>query len=163
MPSTQQPSSRRFLVHAEEAALETLASELPDGVESTPLADADGLVVELPDAGDDPRSTWQSLVERLATADWVSPIVVDGDDQPHLPTGEITVRFDRPPTDEELKGFADAQGLELSRRNEFIAEQASFRPRDRRLTYLPDVVDRLLEEQDVSKAWLNTRSQYRRT
>ena len=56
----------------------------------------------------------------------------------------------------------ESNGLELRSRNEFVAEQVSFRPRDQRGTYLPDLVDKLQGEHAVGAAWLNTRSIYKR-
>lgn len=161
MASSQLPSPRHFLVHGPRpldeggslAGLDAGSTERGDDDRATVIEDA---------SQDDPRATWSRLLDRFPDADWVSPLVLDEADEQHLPTGDVTVRFRQPPSDEELERFAGTHRLELRRRNEFVPVQASFRPRDLRRTYLPDLVTQLVAEGDVSKAWLNTRSRYRR-
>lgn len=74
----------------------------------------------------------------------------------------MTVRFERAPSDSELAAFCQAHGLHRCRRNEFVAEQASFSPADARATYLPDLVAALQRASGVVTAWGNTVSRYRR-
>ncbi len=160
MASSQLPSPREFLVHVREGSAADAAVDLPEGATSAPMDDG-SILVELEDAGD-PRATWGRLLEHLGSADWISPVVLDGTEEPHFPTGDITVRFEAPLSDTALHGFAESNGLEFRERNEFIAEQVSFRPRDPRGTYLPDLVERLRDDGAVANAWLNTKSAYRR-
>lgn len=159
---SQLPSARQFLVHAEPGTLDELAASLPEGVDMTVLADEGVILIELKSVAADPHATWIKLMESLRDADWASPVVLDDSEEAHLPTGDVTVRFREAPSATQLKHFAKAHRLELRRRNEFIDEQVAFRPSDLRGTYLPDLVSRLLTEEGVSKAWLNTKSHYRR-
>jgi hypothetical protein len=94
--------------------------------------------------------------------DWAAPVLVDESGSERLPTGEVTVRFARDPSDNELAEFGRRHGLVLHARNEFVPRQAVFLPSERRGTYLPDLCDALASEQDVKEAWPNTLSRYRR-
>ncbi len=160
MASSQFPSPSEFVVSMTDGGLdEALAG--PDGSWPTSALDEGSFLVELPD-GSDPREAWERLLDRFGSAAWVSPVVIDDGSMPHYPTGDVTVRFRGPMHDEDLERFAESNGLELRARNEFVAEQASFQPRDPRGTYLPELVDRLEHEDAVETAWLNTKSVYRR-
>ena len=75
-------------------------------------------------------------------------------------TGEITVRFDAPPSDAQLQQFAAAHDLVVQRRNEFVAEQVVFSPR--LSADLADIIDEVVRVPGVTRAWPNTRSEYRR-
>lgn len=159
MVSSQIPSATEFLVNMGDGdADQSLATEVGS---SGQMLDDRNLVVELPDQTD-PRESWRRLINRYQSAAWVSPIVVDDGLVPHYPTGDVTVRFHTPPSDTDLEAFAERNGLSLGTRNEFVPEQASFRPSDMRGTYLPDLVDQLQSQDDVGSAWLNTKSVYKR-
>jgi hypothetical protein len=79
----------------------------------------------------------------------------------HL-TGEITVRFQDAPGDEELQRFATGHGLRLLRRNEYVRQQAVFRPLGASASVLPELVRTLERESGIRAAWLNTLSRYHR-
>jgi hypothetical protein len=81
--------------------------------------------------------------------------------EPHLPTGEVTVRFGSPPSDETLDEFARQYGLELRQRNKYQPAQASFLVSTQE--YLPDVVEALEPAENVVAVWANTKSKYRRS
>lgn len=160
MAASQIPSSSEFVVSMTEGGLdEALAG--PDGLRPTEVLDEGSFLIELPDESG-PRAAWKRLVDRYSSAAWVSPVVIDDGSMPHYPTGDVTVRFRGPIPDEDLDRFAESNGLELRARNEFVAEQASFQPRDPRGTYLPELVEQLEREDAVETAWLNTKSVYRR-
>ncbi len=42
---------------------------------------------------------------------WAQPVLVDDDGHERYPTGELTVRFDEPPTDKECILFAQSRKL----------------------------------------------------
>lgn len=109
----------------------------------------------------DPKDSWKQVMRSGAVV-WAAPVLKDELDEEHFPTGEVTVRFDKPPTGRALSTFASSNGLELRDRNEFVAEQAAFRVRDPKQTYLPDLIERLTHKRGVTRAWANTRSRYRR-
>jgi hypothetical protein len=161
MASSQLPSPSEFVVNLSEGGVEEAlasgASELKPG----PMLDDETFLVESP-SSDDPRSTWQRLVDQFGSATFVSPVVVDDGSVPSYPTGDVTVRFQKPLSDGDLEAFAASNDLVLKSRNEFVKEQASFRPRDRRGTYLPDLVEQLERDEGVGAVWLNTRSVYKR-
>jgi len=160
MTSSQLPSPSEFVVSMA-GGLDGKALAGPDGVSPTVILDEGSFLVELRDQSD-PRAAWERLVEQFSSAAWVSPVVMDDGSIPHYPTGDVTVRFRGPMPDEDLKRFAESNGLELRARNEFVAQQASFHPRDPRGTYLPELVEQLRREDAVEAAWLNTKSIYRR-
>lgn len=161
MASSQLPSPSEFLVSVTEGGLEEALAGPPDGVWPAKVLDERSFVIELP-VQSDPRAAWRRLVDQYNSAAWVSPVVLDDGRISHYPTGDVTVRFRRSISNEDLHRFAESNGLELGSRNEFIAAQASFRPRDPRGTYLPDLVEQLQHEDAVGEAWLNTKSVYRR-
>jgi hypothetical protein len=162
MVSAQVPSPRKFVVNVHEGGLEEALARRDPDIAQGPILDDRNFVIEL-SAPDNPRAAWKRLVDRFGSAAWISPAVVDSTDESHFPTGDVTVRFRRPLSDGDLVKFADANGLELRSRNEFIAKQASFTPRDLRATYLPDLAEQLGREDPVEMVWLNTKSAYKRT
>jgi hypothetical protein len=116
---------------------------------------------------DSPRSDLEAaraeILDRIEGVEWAEPLLVDdSSSSPLVPTGELSVRFHEPLSDEELVRFADEHGLELRRRNQFVREQATFAPRERRREPLTEQVEKLSHERAVRKAWPNTASQYRR-
>lgn len=77
-----------------------------------------------------------------------------------VPTGEITVRFREVPDDRQLQHFASGYGLRLLRRNDFVPQQAVFRPSDR--TDLSSLVRTIEGDGSTKAVWLNTLSRYNR-
>jgi hypothetical protein len=77
-----------------------------------------------------------------------------------VPTGEITVRFREVPDDRQLQHFASGYGLRLLRRNDFVPQQAVFRPADR--TDLSSLVRTIEGDGSTKAVWLNTLSRYTR-
>jgi hypothetical protein len=126
------------------------------------LDDSGLLLIRLHTPGDEPKAAWRDIVERLDAVEWAGPLLVDEASGEHFPTGEVSVRFRRPPADAELERFARAHGMAVRRRNEFVPEQASFVPLEPRRTYLPDLVRTLADDDHVARAWINTASRYRR-
>jgi hypothetical protein len=159
MASSQIPSSKEFVVSMGSEPIDNSFGTDTDGSGATP---SDRTMVVPQPENTDPRDSWRRLIDQFPSAAWVSPVVVDASSEPHYPTGDVTVRFHARPSDADLETFAEHNGLELRARNEFVPEQASFRPRDARGTYLPDLVDGLERDDIVKTAWLNTKSAYKR-
>ena len=113
-------------------------------------------------AGGAARNARDRILDQVSAVAWAEPLLVDEQGGEHLPTGEVSVRFHEAPSDEDLATFGERHGLEVRRRNEFVPEQASFAPVDPREAYLPDLVDTVREDPEVSEAWANTLSRYRR-
>lgn len=126
------------------------------------LRGPDLLLVRLPRRSREPRRAWERVLERLQSAEWVAPVLLDEAREPHFPTGEISVRFQLELEQVELERFAAAHGLRLRRRNEFVPEQAVFAPLEPRRMYLPDTLASLRAADDVAEAWANTLSRYQR-
>src|SRR3990172_6465341 len=74
------------------------------------------------------KEMWQSTVRVLGEDTPLFPVLYDRDGSPHYPTGEVTVRFEAAPSDADLRRFCGAQGLQLLRRNEFVAQQVVCEP-----------------------------------
>jgi hypothetical protein len=155
-----QPSGTRFVVKAPAPARSALSELIGDRGEVEPLGAEDLLEVRLNDADRDAEETWRDIVG--APVEWAAPAVVDPNGALSYPTGELSVRFNEPPSDEQLERFASELGLLPGRRNEYVAEQAVFRPADPKATYLPAKVREIDQRADVSAAWPNTLSRYRR-
>jgi hypothetical protein len=126
----------------------------PRGVEpiagAEPLADTGLFVGDVQDP--------HALTEGSDAIAWAAPTT--GDES--FPTGEVTVRFAETPQPDGLDSFIEQHGLELRRRNEFTPEQIVVAPKAPAGAWLPDVVDRLNDDDAVAQAWPNTLSRYRR-
>ena len=158
----QEPSANEFVVQGPPPGSAVANSE-PESVHpKQQLDDSGASLIEFQCSSKDPRVAWQQLLADYAGAQWAAPVLVDGGGSKHFPTGDVTVRLKRAFSDDELNEFAVRHGLEMRDRNEFVAEQASFRPTDLRKTFLPDLVFELEKEEDVSAVWANTRSYYER-
>jgi hypothetical protein len=154
----QQVPSTEYLVvkpSANEPGLRDALAELgevePVGEDLLLLRPANGL--------DAARKRLLNETEGVA---WAEPVLLDERNEPHLPTGEVSVRFTRSLSDEELEAFARAHELRLERRNEFVPEQATFTPVDPRRSSLPELVQELTAASEVRSAFANTKSRYRR-
>lgn len=109
-----------------------------------------------------PQAQWQRLSKLIGSSGSVQPVLSDETGHPHYPTGELTVRFLRKPTQSDLKQFAAKYGLRLRDRNEFVPEQAAFEVTDPASTYLPDLVQQIEADKTIKQAWANTLSRYKR-
>ncbi|HEV7786858.1 MAG TPA: hypothetical protein VGQ28_16045 [Thermoanaerobaculia bacterium] len=81
--------------------------------------------------------------------------------EPVYLTGEISVRFTTSLEDEDLRRFTARYGLRLLRRNEFVREQAVFKPVDSSRS-LPDLVQQIEREGTTKAVWANTLSRFHR-
>jgi hypothetical protein len=108
------------------------------------------------------RAAWERVLSVDSKLAWAAPALVDEQGHERLPTGEVSVRFQQPPSDADLAAFARSHGLVLRGRNEFVPAQVVFVPADRRNTYLPELWTRLAAASGVAAAWANTVSRYRR-
>jgi hypothetical protein len=120
------------------------------------------LLLRLDDSWEDVRLARDEILARVDGIEWAEFLLVDDSSSPVVPTGELSVRFHEPLSDDELVGFAEEHGLELRRRNEFVPEQAVFAPRRPRGEPLTERAEKLSHERDVREAWPNTASQYHR-
>ncbi|HEX2223202.1 MAG TPA: hypothetical protein VHN15_03230 [Thermoanaerobaculia bacterium] len=157
----QDPSDHLFVIDApREPAAERLASL--GTVE--PLEGNDRLLVlSVPSGAEgDAETRWAQARELLGDLGTVQPVLLDETGEAHFPTGEIAVRFHEAPPDERLQELAAEHGLRLRDRNEYVPQQAVFRPADPTASYLPKVVRELAQTQDVKAAWANTLSRFRR-
>lgn len=152
-----------------DAVAVALGTEGPAAVESqlTALGRVEpviqGLVaLRLETPAEDPRAAWRDTLARCPEAEWAAPVLRDADGNELWPTGALIVRFRRRPSDKQLDAFAAEEGLVVGARNEFVPEQASFRPRHPRAEYLPDLVARVARRGEVAAAWAGTASRYRR-
>ena len=155
------PDGRRFVIAAEPNAISGALACLAEIGEVHPLEGTTSWVLQVKQK-DEPQTVWRRILACLPSAEWVAPVLVDEREEPHYPTGDISVRFDHSPSPKELERFASTRRLRLLGRNEFAPQQASFRPDRPQDTYLPDLVQTLAGEKGVIAAWANTRSQYRR-
>ncbi|HKE00617.1 MAG TPA: hypothetical protein VKE69_06375 [Planctomycetota bacterium] len=120
------------------------------------------LVVRVAEKASSSRDAWQRIANVLSPGEWAAPVMRDSTGEVHYPTGEVTVRFRKAPSDADLARAGARLGLLPKRRNEFVREQAVLAPIDARATFLPDVVKELREDPGVEAAWASTRSSYRR-
>jgi len=90
----------------------------------------------------------------------MQPVLLDERGEPYYLTGEVSVRFMAPPSEEDLRRFARRHGLRLVRRNEFVRQQAVFQPLEE--SRLPELAHRLEREAGVRAAWPNAMRRYQR-
>ncbi|HEX4964381.1 MAG TPA: hypothetical protein VF173_26425 [Thermoanaerobaculia bacterium] len=86
---------------------------------------------------------------------------ISSHDEVYELTGEITIRFTQFPGDEELRQLISRHGLLLLRRNEFVREQAVFKPADPSRS-LSDLVQTIEQEGTARAVWANRSSRYQR-
>lgn len=158
----QAPSDNLFVVdvpHDRESAVRRLA---PLG-SVRPLEGSERLLLLSILAEDsDPEARWARAQELLGELGTVQPVLLDDLGEAHFPTGEISVRFHEPPPDDRLREFAAEHGLRLRERNEFVPQQAVFRPAAPSTTYLPKVLQELAETGDAKAVWANTLTRFHR-
>jgi len=125
-------------------------------------SDAGRLTLRLRERARDPKDAWRELLARNPDVAWAAPSFRDASGNELLPTGTISVRFRKQPSASALAAFEKEESLELERRTPLVPEQASFRPRQPREVYLPELVARLARRADVAAAWPATSARYRR-
>jgi hypothetical protein len=122
----------------------------------------DELVVVTAPNGRTDKESWQRLLGERDDADWIQPVLVDDDGNERFPTGELTLRFEEPPTDDELQAFARSRHLRPQRRNTYQPAQVVLVPDRPRDVYLPELCAELERAPGVARAWPNTLSHYSR-
>jgi hypothetical protein len=162
MPAQQVPSGDQFVVRAEPDSAPALTRRLAELGTVEELAGTDLLLVHVGEPTADPRSAWEKILDCADGAQWAAPVLMDEQGQPHLPTGEVSARFEHAPSQDDLLAFAGSYGLELRSRNEYVKEQATFRLTEPRTTYLPDLVRSIGNEKGIRTAWANTLTRYSR-
>lgn len=141
-----------------------IKSGLRESVEDTSEVErlSDDVVVIPAPGGRATKETWQQMVNEHGEAAWIQPVITDDLGHERFPTGELTVRFDKRPSDEEVQAFARDRGLRVERRNTYQPEQVVLVPERPRDVYLPELCEELEREPEVARAWLNTLSRYTR-
>jgi hypothetical protein len=158
----QQVPSTDYLVVKPEAEAGDVREALAELGEVEPVDGSDLLLLR-PEAGASGLAAARKrLLDETEGVAWAEPVLLDERNEPHLPTGEVSVRFTKSLSDEDLEAFAREHELRLERRNEFVPEQATFAPADPRRSSLPDLVQELTAAPGVRTAWANTISRYRR-
>ena len=109
----------------------------------------------------DPESAWSRAGALLGDLGSVQPVLLDELGNPHLPTGEISVRFNEVPADDRLRSFAAEHDLCLRDRNEFVPQQAVFRPAAASV-YLPNLLKELSQAKEAIAVWANTLTRFQR-
>ena len=155
------PSSDQFVVRVKTSARPAAARRLASVGTVEELQGGDALLIRAGKTGKG-RSAWDAVKRAAGAGATVQPVLLDADGQPHFPTGEISVRFEKAPSDDQLQQFAAAHGLRLRDRNELAPQQAVFLPAEATDGYLPDLVNELANEDGTKAAWANTQSRYRR-
>ena len=163
MKAGQRPSANAFVVRIKSKRHGAARERLSALGEIEEVEGGGGmLVLRLAGKSSDPKAAWQRALSQLRGAGSVQPVLLDEDDNPTFPTGEVTVRFKREFSDAELREFAASKGLSFRRRNEFVREQAVFEPAKPEDVYLPDVVEEIAGGDEIKRAWANVLARYAR-
>jgi hypothetical protein len=148
------PAADRFVIKSE-------PRESFEGTSDVERLSDDVVVIPAP-GGRATKETWQQMVNEHGEAAWIQPVITDDLGHERFPTGELTVRFDKPLSDKEVQVFARERGLKIERRNTYQPEQVVLVPERPRDVYLPELCEELEREPEVARAWLNTLSRYTR-
>ena len=158
----QAPSNHLFVVDAprdRELAVQRLA---PLGSVKPLEGNERLLLLSIPADSGEPETRWARAQELLGDLGTVQPVLLDEMGEAHFPTGEISVRFHEVPPDDRLQELAAEHGLRLRDRNEYVPQQAVFRPADPSASYLPRLVQELAGTKDIKAVWANTLTRFRR-
>lgn len=156
------PSNEKFVIQPT-GNMEEIKKRLGGLGSVQPMqAPGEGVVLQLVQPLQEPKSAWQAIRDAVGENVDVHPVLLDSGGDPHYPTGRITVRFSNPPEDSEVEEFAQSHNLETRSKNKFIPSQFVFEPRESSNRYLPDVLNKIRSEKSVKAAWANTLSEYKR-
>ena len=158
----QIPNPDLFVVYVPQKNKEEVSRRLESIGSIEDLDEENALLLRVKTARSQPQAQWRQLSEVVGPSGTVQPVLSDETGYPHYPTGELTVRFLKKPSDKQLKQFAAKYELRLRDRNEFVPEQAAFQVADPSATYLPDLIQKIEADKNIKQAWANTRSHYRR-
>jgi hypothetical protein len=158
----QNPSQHLLVVTTEssrqgEAAIRLRALGTVKPLEGTPRL----LLLTIRQDSLDPESAWSRAGALLGDLGSVQPVLLDELGNPHLPTGEISVRFNEVPADDRLRSFAAEHDLCLRDRNELVPQQAVFRPAAASV-YLPNLLKELSQAKEAMAVWANTLTRFQR-
>jgi hypothetical protein len=160
--AVQKPSETLFVVHTKHDRAE-VQQKLQKLAEVEELQGSDNLLLlhcrqKTPDA----KAAWQLIRKKLGEQEIVHPVLLDESGYHQYPTGEISVRFESPPSDAQLKRFAASHQLRLHSRNEFMPQQAIFTPLKPNEQYIPELVQEVAHTKNIRQAWANTLSRFTR-
>ena len=158
----QKPSRDVFVLQARRGS-DAVRRELEQLGKVEELGGSDLLLLRLNREAASAKTAWERIRKRLNRDESVQPVLVDRSGSPQYPTGEISVRFRKAPTEAGLKKFARAHGLRLGSRNEFMPQQAIFELAEAAERYIPKVVKEVSGDESVERAWANTIGRYERT
>lgn len=159
----QAPSDHLFVVDVGSRERDEAIQRLAPLGTVRPLEGTEGpLLLTIAPGSLDAESAWNRARELLGDLGSVHPVLLDESGELHFPTGEISVRFHEVPPDDRLQEFAAEHGLRLRDRNQYVPQQAVFRPIESSASYLPKVVQELAETQDTKAVWANTLTRFRR-
>ena len=159
----QTPSSDRFIVHLGTANKETVLPRLADLGHVEEISDSDEMfLLRIEEGTSDAKEIWERARDVVGPDGFVEPVLYDERGNPHYPTGEVSVRFYEPLSDEQLRRFAADNRLRLRNRNEFVPEQAVFTPLTPDEIYIPDLLERIANSEVAKIVWANTLSRFQR-
>ncbi len=158
----QIPKADLFVVHLMTQNKEEVSRRLKSIGSTEDLGEDNTLLLRVNRKFSRPQAGWQQLTKLIGSSGTVQPVLSDETGQPHYPTGELTVRFLKKPSNKDLKEFGSRYGLRLRDRNEFVPEQAAFQVTDPAASYLPDLVQQIAADKTIKSAWANTLSHYKR-
>ena len=101
------------------------------------------------------KESWRKLLDENKDVAWAQQVLVDGDGHERYPTGELTVRFDEPPTDKELAASSPGPAIcGPPQRNAYQPAQVVLVPEEPRAVFLPELCDELERIPGVTRVWL---------
>ena len=157
----QIPNPESFLLYIKPEDRAEVSNRLAS-IGSIEEVEQDMLLLRVTHKASEPEAQWRQLSELVGPLARVQPVLSDEQGHTQFPTGDVTVRFVKKPSDKQLKEFASKYRLQLRDRNEFVPEQAAFHVDEPTTTYLPNLVQQIAADKKIKSAWANTRSRYKR-
>jgi hypothetical protein len=126
---------------------------------------ADRCLLRVRSQSKDPKETWRRLRERLGSEFDLEPALIDDRGRASYPTGTVTVRFEKVPTDDELNDCERQWSMRVKARNQYAPSQVTFEKTESVVhQYLPDVLESIQHDtKRVRAVWPETISKYLRS
>lgn len=142
-----------------------LLERVRSAVQISPLPGApNGFLVTLPKPASSAKSGWKLLNQLFEGKSAIYPVFRDQDNVSHYALGKVQVRFQTPPTVQELIELCKERGLKSAERNQFAPTQVSFELRDPQSQFLPDLVKEVqTRSKDQVQVWPETLTAFQRS
>ena len=121
---------------------------------------ARGWIVAMKQSHSDAKLDWEALHKALGRSCQILPILCNDTSSDRYPTGMLSVRFKAPQTLSTLQEIARAHDVLLERQTPHVLVQAQFSLRHPTISFLPDVVKQVEQDEKVEAVWMDADSAF---